>query len=255
MDPTAVMGKRYGAFAIDLVMAWAITIVIFLVLADSETAFFDPCGFDQSPTLCIYAGETVYFAEGGTAATIVLLAIGQWLALFWAVPAFTGGTLGKLMVGLRVIDGKTGELANAGKHLVRALFLAIDQFPFFLVGIITSSSSKGHRRVGDMVATTLVVDKASVGTPPVVAGLTTTAGTFTPAPPGAAVPPPTGAPIPPPTDVPPAQPPTATPVATEPDGVSAPKWDAARNAYIQWDPQLSAWMQFDEAARQWRPIT
>ena len=52
-------------------------------------------------------------------------------------------------------------------------------------------------------------------------------------------------------------PPTAPPAAAAPapDGISAPKWDTDRNAYIQWDPELNEWMQFDEAAKQWVPIS
>ena len=48
---------------------------------------------------------------------------------------------------------------------------------------------------------------------------------------------------------------TPSAAGPEPDGISAPKWDVDRNAYIQWDPELNEWMEFDEAAKQWVPIS
>jgi hypothetical protein len=183
------------------------------------------------------------------------------------------------MVGLRVVDQTTGQLAGFGKSLGRTLMWIVDSFPFFLplVGLITGLSSKGHRRVGDMVAKTLVVDKRQVGTPPLVPGLTAPDGAYAPMPPGQYAPPPPGQYAPPPPAgaatpvaspvIPPPAPATPSPPATapppapaepapaEPDGVRAPKWDPDRNAYIQWDPELQAWMQFDDASQRWIPIS
>ncbi len=275
MDPTAVMGKRIGAFVIDLVIAWAVAIGLFFAFSDTTSTPFDPCGFDESPALCFFADGTVRFAEGGDAAAIVLISMGVWLILNWVVPSFAGGSPGKLAVGLRVVDKDSGQVAGAGKHLVRALFLVLDQLPFFLIGLITSVSTKGHRRVGDMVASTLVIDKANVGAPPIVPGLTAAVGVYTPAPPGGfppptpamspppnpagfpppnpAVSPPPGVPAPPTAAVPP--PPVVPNAPPAADGITAPKWDSDRDAYIQWDPELSAWMQFDDASQLWKPIT
>jgi uncharacterized RDD family membrane protein YckC len=259
MDPTSVMGKRIGAFFIDLFIAWAAAIAFFFTFSESRSVFGDPCGTSDSPVLCFYADGTVRFAEGGDAAAIILMSMGVWFLLQWIIPTFTGGSPGKLMVGLRVVDQHSGQLAGTGKHLVRALFLVLDQIPFFLIGLITSVSSKGHRRVGDMVASTFVIHKTLVGAPPIVPGLTAAADVFTPAPPGSYAPPaqgmaPTpGAPAPPPPAF--RAPAPAPPVVPAEDGVDAPKWDSDRNAYIQWDPELKAWMQFDDAAQKWKPIT
>ncbi len=256
MDPTSVMGKRIGAFFIDLVLSTVVAIVVFIALKEEETFLFDPCGVDGAPTLCFYADGTVWFADGGRAAAVILISIAAWLAIHWIIPSLTGGSPGKLMVGLRVVDQATGQHAGFGKNLVRTLGWIADQAPYIfpLVGLITAIASKGHRRVGDMVAKTFVVDKNSVGIPPIVAGVTSPpqAAAYTPPPPG-------GAPLPgtisppdaftaPPTDAPP----TTAPAA---DGISAPKWDTDRNAYIQWDPELNQWMEFDESAQQWVPIS
>lgn len=285
MDPTAVMGRRIGAWLIDGVIAVAVFVIALFSLGERETAFFDPCGFDSSPTLCFYGGETVFFAEGGTAALIISLPYLVGIGFAWILQGATGGTPGKLMVGLRVVDQNTGQLAGYGKSLGRTLMWIVDAIPFVvpLVGLITGLATKGHRRVGDMAAKTLVVDKRQVGTPPLVAGLTAPEGAYSPMPPGQyapppghyapppgqyAPPPPGAAPappgaaappmapvIPPPAPTPPVQPAAAEPAPAEADGVSAPKWDPDRNAYIQWDPELQAWMQFDDGGQRWVPIS
>ncbi|MGI9625029.1 MAG: RDD family protein [Acidimicrobiales bacterium] len=228
MDPTSVMGKRIVAYLIDAVTGVIVSVVGFLALAQTIEAEVDPCGLEGSPALCFYAGDTVYFADDGRASAVLLIGIGWWLAMGWLVQGVTGGTPGKLIMGLRVIDGRSGRLAGLGKCLGRTLMWVVDAQPFGfpLVGFITGLSSKGHRRVGDMAANTLVVAKRSVGTPPHVPGLT----------PGSSA--------------------SSPPPATSPgDGVTGPMWDTARNAYIQWDPVLEQWMEFDDAAHEWIPIS
>lgn len=281
MDTTAVMGKRIGAYIIDAVIGIIITVVMFFSLADSFDSDSDPCGQDSSPALCFYADGTVVFAEGGDAAAVFGASFAAWFIMHAVISSLAGGSPGKLMVGLRVVDQETGQRAGWGKNIARTLLWIVDGQPLGLplVGLISGVASKGHRRVGDMVAKTLVVDKTSVGQPPVVPGLTAPpaggytaqpsaytpappgAGGYTPPPPGGYTPPPPGTPpgpagepiAPPDAFAPPAAPPAAP--APEPDGVSAPKWDVDRNAYIQWDPELSEWMEFDEAAKRWVPIS
>ena len=280
MDTTAVMGKRIGAYVIDAVIGLIITIVMFFSLADSFDTPFDPCGEDSSPALCFYNDGTVIFAEGGDAAAVFGSSFAAWFIMHAVISSLAGGSPGKLMVGLRVVDQETGQRASWGKNIARTLLWIVDGQPLGLplVGLISGVASKGHRRVGDMVAKTLVIDKNAVGQPPVVPGLTAPpAGGYsaqpvgyTPPPPsGYTPPPPGGGYSPPPPGTPPAPvgdaiappdafaPPAAPPAAPapEPDGVAAPKWDVDRNAYIQWDPELSEWMQFDEAAKQWVPIS
>jgi hypothetical protein len=124
-----------------------------------------------------------------------------------------------------------------------------------LVALITGASTKGHRRVGDMVAKTFVVNKSQVGTVPHVPGLTDPAGGV----PGAYAPPPPGDWAPPAAAVPPAPAAPAATVAdipgTSSDGIDAPKWDAERGAYIQWDKENQVWMRYDDATSQWTRLS
>jgi uncharacterized RDD family membrane protein YckC len=283
MDPTAVMGKRIGAYIIDAIIGTAVAVIALLALSDKVETGIDLCGITNHGPLCFFAGDTMYIAEGGQGAAIIAVSLGFWIvAMGTLFQGLTGGTPGKLMVGLRVVDQESGQLAGIGKCAGRSILWVADAQPLGapIVGLVTAASSKGHRRVGDMVAKTLVVDKKSVGIPPLVAGLTAAKGVYTPVPPGGYAapvapggynPPAPGGYAPPPpgeynpapfTDasvIPPAGPPMAPPppAVAQPanDGIEAPKWDADREAYIQWDPELNAWMQFDDSSQQWIPIT
>jgi len=70
-----------------------------------------------------------------------------------------GGTLGKRIVGLKVIDVQ-GAKPGLGKALVRNVVKFVDMLPGIpLVGIIAIASSDTKQRVGDRVAKTYVVAK------------------------------------------------------------------------------------------------
>ncbi|GAA0448100.1 transporter [Paractinoplanes deccanensis] len=69
-----------------------------------------------------------------------------------------GRTVGKMAVGIRVIDGETGASPpGIGKAILRTIFRVVDAVFGYLVGFIVVLSSKRRRRVGDIVARTLVV--------------------------------------------------------------------------------------------------
>ena len=69
------------------------------------------------------------------------------------------------MTGLRVVTPE-GEKPGLGRALVRWAVFAVDgPLSLFICGIVTSSVSAGHRRLGDMAAGTYVIGKADVGRP------------------------------------------------------------------------------------------
>lgn len=90
--------------------------------------------------------------EGGPAILYFLIA----LAYYIIPEGLTGQTLGKKIVGLRVV-AETGAL-SWGKVVIRTLLRIVDGLPvLYLVGIITIAVSKKHQRIGDMAAGTLVI--------------------------------------------------------------------------------------------------
>lgn len=295
LDPTAVMGRRIGAYLIDAVIAWVVMAAVFWSVSDTvPNSPLLSCGDDNAPTLCLELGDTIRFAEGGDANMVTIAGLVVWAVFGIVIQGLTGGTPGKLMVGLRVIRKEDGQLAGIGRCAARTVLWLVDAFPYIvpLVGLITGIATKGHRRVGDMAAGTLVVRSDAVGTPPIVPGLTApaTAGWSPPVPaggPGGWVPPtappsqtppadladpfarPAGQVFPapdrqdapygaPPPSGPPvaAPPPAAAPVATPPPEQrdDQPRWDPQRNAYVWFDPARNQWLVHDTATDQWLPM-
>jgi uncharacterized RDD family membrane protein YckC len=68
----------------------------------------------------------------------------------------TGMTLGKRIVGIRVVD-EEGDVAGFGAAIVRNLLRLVDGLFFYLVGAIFALTSPRGQRLGDRAAHTLVV--------------------------------------------------------------------------------------------------
>ncbi len=250
-DPTAVMGRRVGAALIDAVIAIAIMIILFVSMAETASAedlllgpgedatdFCDTFNKLEGSTVCIASGDDAFFLEGSDVTWLIAAPLLYAIANFVVLAGATGASIGKHMTGLRVVKQSDGSLHGFGAAILRWILWIVDGIPggffFPLVGLITSLASNGHRRVGDMAASTLVVDKSQVGIPPQVAGLTAGAAAAAPAAPmpAAPMPAPQSAPptesMPPPQATaqasPPSQPTFAPPVGvpTEPPTAEAP---------------------------------
>ena len=103
--------------------------------------------------------ETFKFGLG-TGATLLWSAFsfGYFVAMEWLL----GGTVGKLLLGIRVtrLDGQAASLPSV---IVRNLLRIVDSFPYlipYLVAFVVMGRNDGRRRLGDIVAGTAVVPKA-----------------------------------------------------------------------------------------------
>lgn len=274
-DPTDVMGRRIGAFLIDGAIVFTLTLAVLIpmVLSRMETAPVGTIdcvnesgqGFDQDRTtdgdvnFCFEDGDQVRYLPADQEDAIGGLFYGIFFGLgaldLLLLQGLTGASLGKLMVGLRVVrhDGRT---AGLGWSALRFVLLFVDSFFCYLPGLITAFVTKGHRRIGDLAASTLVVRKDAVGTPPMVPGLTAPEGyqpQGSPAGFGAYPAQPGGWGTPPAAGPAGGWAPSEPAVPTTPGG-DGPTWDAARNAYIQYDADQAAWLQWDDATSAWKPI-
>ncbi|HSP02458.1 MAG TPA: RDD family protein [Acidimicrobiales bacterium] len=174
-DPTAVMGRRSLAWIADLLIYVAIVAAGFAsmaeyteippgVLEEEACDLFE----EQNPgaaDACIAADGSIYLLDTGEAGVQTVLSLG-WLAFFIVLQGLTGGSPGKLLFGLRVVD-QYGAKCGLGKSLARTLLWVVDAAPWIipLVGPIAAFTSSGHRRVGDLAAGTYVVASSSVGQP------------------------------------------------------------------------------------------
>jgi RDD family len=179
-DPTDVIGRRIAALVID----WSIAFVMFGVLAVSlaSTQEFGTTGQaeracddinDVANEFCAPVDDTIYVYDDGDLLALTLLPLTYLFLNGALLTGVTGFSIGKGLVGLRVIRQSDGRLCGVGRASLRWLLWIADGAPYCLpvVGLVTGLTTKGHRRVGDIAASTLVVDRRDVGVVPVVPGL------------------------------------------------------------------------------------
>jgi uncharacterized RDD family membrane protein YckC len=77
-------------------------------------------------------------------------------AYYFILEGLLGKTLGKAMLGLRVVD-KDGDQCSFERSFKRNVLRFIDWLPlFYILGVVTILSSAERQRVGDRIAGTIV---------------------------------------------------------------------------------------------------
>ncbi len=101
------------------------------------------------------------FSMTGTPA---LIAIGLTTALaflyFWFMEGLWGATLGKLMSGIKVRD-ISGAPCSLSQSIIRNILRIVDGIALYFVGFLIALFSKLRQRLGDHIAKTVVVEKAT----------------------------------------------------------------------------------------------
>lgn len=139
----AGLGSRTAAFIIDQLL---LIIVDILIIA----AFF----------LFMYGTADILLWEMNSlplAITIILIFLINW-GYFFAFEFFSGGkTIGKKMIGIRVIQDN-GHSLTLLSSFIRNLLRIIDSLPAnHFLGLIMIFFHSKHKRIGDLVAGTIVV--------------------------------------------------------------------------------------------------
>lgn len=80
-------------------------------------------------------------------------------AYFVLMEGYLGQTVGKMLLGIKVVREDDGEVPGLGTAAIRTLLRLIDGLFFYLVGFIIVLVSGKNQRLGDMLAHTLVVRK------------------------------------------------------------------------------------------------
>jgi uncharacterized RDD family membrane protein YckC len=170
-DPTDVLGRRFAALAIDLVLLGAIAAILFAVARHTSIAGAPKHTCDKlsssGSSVCVQIGGRVYSWDRGTYAGAVVLSLLAGFLDLVLLQTLMGASVGKLFVGLRVIE-QPGNEARFLRMLGRWVFLIVD-LGCFLVGLVSTLVTHPHRRVGDLVCGTYVVATSSVGVPVIVA--------------------------------------------------------------------------------------
>jgi uncharacterized RDD family membrane protein YckC len=139
-------GKRIGAGFIDLV-TWIILFVIAGIIFGKTTTTVH--GSSKSVNVSLTGWPTCVF---------LLVMLAYFVLLEWRL----GGTIGKLLLGVQVVDGKFKRL-TLKQAIIRNILRVVDAFPYivpYLTGIILIAGDEHKRRLGDRAANTLVVVKS-----------------------------------------------------------------------------------------------
>jgi len=139
----ATLGDRLIAFALD-------SIFLFGVFAIMDAWAFMRWGIVDGPELKL---------------TLAALLIAEFLNLavfflyLWLLEAAFGATLGKAMVGIRVIRTTETERNPLAVLAIRNLLRVVDGIGFYLVGAVVAGCSDIRRRLGDICAGTVVIEE------------------------------------------------------------------------------------------------
>jgi len=134
-------------------MAALIDGVLYLILAIALASQFGSTSATASSGF-----EASFNLQGWPAALSALLSMGYMVLM----EGYLGGTVGKLLLGIRVVDA-AGNRPGFARALIRNVLRIIDALPlFYLLGIILVATGKQKRRIGDMAAGTYVVARSSV---------------------------------------------------------------------------------------------
>ncbi|WP_226036895.1 RDD family protein [Aquibacillus saliphilus] len=140
----AGLGSRAAALIIDQIILTITSILVVVAMFFVE--------FGQLSMLYIPELSSLPIAI-----TIILLFIINW-GYFFIVEYFSGGrTIGKRFMGVRVIQDN-GHSLTLLSSLIRNLLRIIDSLPSgYLLGIIMIFFHSKHKRLGDLVAGTIVI--------------------------------------------------------------------------------------------------
>lgn len=137
----ARLGDRFIAFALD-------TAFLFGVFAIVDAWAFMRLGIFEGAELQL------------TAASLLIAVTLNALLLFlygWLLEAAFGATLGKVLVGIRIVA--TAELNPLSASAIRNVLRIVDGLGLYLVGTAVAGCTEARQRIGDIVAKTAVVEQ------------------------------------------------------------------------------------------------
>jgi len=137
----ATLGDRFLAFVLDSMVLFGLFIVV-------DAWVFMRWGVVEGWELRLTGASLLVAAFFNS--TIFFLYL-------WLLEASFGATLGKAIVGIRVVRITDRNALSA--LAIRNLLRIVDGFGFYLVGAVVAGCSSLHRRVGDMCAGTAVIEE------------------------------------------------------------------------------------------------
>ncbi len=100
-------------------------------------------------------GQVSGSLEGFSALVYFVLVFAYYILM----EGYLGQTVGKMLLGIKVVREDTGGVPGLGPAAIRSVLRIADGFLSYLVAFIAVLASAKNQRLGDMVANTLVVKK------------------------------------------------------------------------------------------------
>ena len=100
-------------------------------------------------------GEVSASVSGFASLVMFVLAFAYYIVL----EGYLGQTLGKMLLGIKVVREDTSEVPGLKAAAIRTVLRIVDGFFFYIVAFIAVLASQKNQRLGDMAANTLVVRK------------------------------------------------------------------------------------------------
>lgn len=173
-DPTDVRGRRIGAYFIDfaVLLIPSIFITFFFLEKRADAATCDD--INANLELCFAIGDDIFAATDGRVVAMQFFTALLGIAYFVFLQGSSGWTVGKRLVGIRVVN-ESGAVCGIPKAFVRYLPLLVPALIpgagwllgglIAIVEFILILSHKRHQRMGDLMAKTFVVRQDAVGAP------------------------------------------------------------------------------------------
>ena len=134
-----VTGRRILATIVDVIV-FSVIFWVLALLFGSTTA----------------EGGSVAFSLGGLGTLLYLVVV---FAYYTLLEGYLGQTLGKMLLGIKVVREDNGGVPGLGAAALRTLLRIIDGILFYTVAYVSVLATQKNRRLGDMAANTLVVRK------------------------------------------------------------------------------------------------
>jgi uncharacterized RDD family membrane protein YckC len=144
----AGIGSRFLALAIDTLIQIGIVVLVFIALA----AF-------GSVRVFSIRGQSSVWLLAVTGVLFFLIFFG-YFAIFEIL--WNGQTPGKRMIGIRAVKD-SGRPLTAAESIGRNLLRIVDQLPgFYAIGMVAAILNSSNKRLGDLVAGSMVVRESSL---------------------------------------------------------------------------------------------
>lgn len=141
----ASLSSRVRAFLVDSVLVALVLVALEFALPSVASIL------DLSPS--DLGGRPL-----GVVLAAFLLVPGIQAVYFGTLESLWGQSVGKRVIGLRVVDISSRRSPPIGRTLVRNILRVVDALPgFYLVGLISISRTENRQRLGDLAADIVVV--------------------------------------------------------------------------------------------------